>query len=51
MAKIQQEKLELTFSKLVRDSDDESPILTKDIIDQIEQIAQELVGKDIIVEG
>jgi hypothetical protein len=51
MAKIQQETLTLKLSKLVRDSDSEESILTPDLIEQVEQIVQELVGKDVIVEG
>jgi hypothetical protein len=51
MAKIQQETLTLKLSKLVRDSDSEESILTQDLIEQVEQIVQELVGKDVIVEG
>jgi hypothetical protein len=51
MAKIQQETLTLKLSKLVRDNDSEESILTQDLIEQVEQIVQELVGKDVIVEG
>mgnify|MGYP003332745019 CR=1 FL=1 len=51
MAQIQEEKLVLTLSKLVKSNDSGEPILTQELIEQVEAIVQELVGKDVIVEG
>ena len=51
MAKIQQESIVITLSKLVKDSDsDSSTIANEDLLTSLEAVAQELAGTGIIVE-
>jgi hypothetical protein len=51
MAKIVEEVLIVKFSKIVKDSEDESSnSLSNDICAAIEQVAQELVGDSVVVE-
>lgn len=51
MAKIQVETITIKFSRLVRDSDkDAASALSVDIAAALEQVAQELVGDNIVVE-
>ena len=51
MAKIYEEVLTIKISRLVKDNQEVESVLTKDLIDQVEAIVQELVGPDAIVEG
>lgn len=51
MAKIVEEVIVVKFSKIVKDSDDDSAeILNSEIEQAIEQVAQELAGEAIVVE-
>jgi hypothetical protein len=51
MAKIQTEAVTIKFNRLVRDSDKDAPsAINTDLITALEQVAQELVGDNIIVE-
>jgi hypothetical protein len=51
MAKIQTENVVITFSKLTRDSENQSePIISADVATALEQVAQELAGAGVIVE-
>lgn len=50
MAHIHEERVVLKFSKLVRDSGEVKPIVQAELASQLEQVAQELAGKDVIVE-
>jgi hypothetical protein len=50
MAKIVEDVVVIKFSKLVKDDQDLSGIVTTDIHQALEQVAQELVGDSIIVE-
>jgi hypothetical protein len=51
MAKIVEEILVVKFSKIVKDSsEDQSTIVSDDILAALEQVAQELVTNSVIVE-
>lgn len=50
MAQIQEEVLVIKFSKLVKNSDSADGIVTEEIINSLEQVAQELADKGVIVE-
>ena len=51
MAKIIEDVLVIKFSKIIRDSDtDPEPILSGDNAKALEQVAQELVGENVVVE-
>lgn len=51
MAKIVEDVIAIKFSKIVKDSDsDTSSIVSADIQQALEQVAQELVGDSVIVE-
>ena len=50
MAKLQEEVLVIKVSKLLKDSDTESAILTKDTVASLEAVVQELAGANTLVE-
>jgi len=51
MAKIQEELIVIKLSKLHKDSNADAPVIAgAEIVAGLEQVAQELVGKDVIVE-
>ena len=51
MAKILEDKVVITFSKIVKDgASDEATLIDTDIKAALEQVAQELVGDQIVVE-
>jgi hypothetical protein len=50
MAKIYEEVLVIKLSKLVKESDQTVTIIGDDVVAALEQVAQELVGNDIVVE-
>ena len=51
MAKIQSEKIVITVSRIVKDSDSVSDSVVNDeIIAALEQVAQELIGNSVVVE-
>jgi len=50
MAKIISENIVITFSKIVKDSEEGSPIAGSDVQAALEQVAQELVGSGVVVE-
>lgn len=52
MAKIQEEMITIKFSKLVKESGElgEKLMCPQELIDQLELVAQELAGADIVVE-
>lgn len=52
MAKIIEEALVIKFSKIAKNSDPESKksVITKDVQQAIEQVAQELAGDSVVVE-
>lgn len=50
MAKLQESTVAIKLSKLLKDTDQETPILTDETVEQLEVILQELVGAGVLVE-
>jgi hypothetical protein len=50
MAKLQEDAFAIKLSKLLKDTDQESPILTDETMAQLEMVLQELVGAGVLVE-
>ena len=50
MAKLQEDTIAIKLSKLLKDTDHESPILTNETVEQLEIVLQELVGAGVLVE-
>jgi len=50
MAKLVENVLVIKLSKLVRDSEDATDILTDEVYAALEQVTQELVGDGVLVE-
>ena len=50
MAKLQEDAIAIKLSKLLKDTDQESPILTDETMAQLEMVLQELVGAGVLVE-
>jgi len=50
MAKIVTESIVITFSKIVKDNDSGTSITSPDIQTALEQVAQELIGNNVVVE-
>lgn len=50
MAKVHEEVVVIKLSKLVKNNDKIENVVTDEIISALEQVAQELVGADIIAE-
>lgn len=50
MAKIHEEVIVITVSKLVKNDDSPGSLLTQDISTALEQVTQELLGNDVVVE-
>lgn len=51
MAKIVEDVVVIKFSKIVKDNGDtDVPVVDNDSVRAIEQVAQELVGQNIVVE-
>ena len=51
MAQIQTDTVVITFNRLVKNGDTVKSIITKEVLEALEQVAQELVGESIIVEA
>lgn len=51
MAKIHEEVIVITLSKLVKDSAPNEPIATDDIVLALASVAEELAGAGIVVEA
>ena len=50
MAKISEQKVTFTLSKLIRNEDGENQILDDEMIATIFQVIQEMVGKEVLIE-
>jgi len=50
MAKMQTETVVITITKLLKDTEAETPVLTNDVCDSLEAVAQELAGAGALVE-
>lgn len=51
MAKIHEEVIIITASKLVKDNESPGTFITEDIRTALEQVAQELLGDNVVVEA
>ena len=51
MAKIHQETVVITLSKLIKDKDAGVEIATTDIVAALQSVAEELVGAGVVVEA
>lgn len=51
MARIAEQNVVFTFSKLVKDHDDDQQLVDEEVLLSIEQVAQELVGTTVLVEA
>ena len=50
MAKIQEEIIVVKVSKLLRDTDASSPIMSAEAVASLEAVIQELAGSNVLVE-
>ena len=50
MAKINEQKITFTLSKLVRDSEEQAVILDDEMIATLFEAIQEMVGKEVLIE-
>jgi len=50
MAKIQEEVIVVKLSKLLKDTDSETPVLTAETHEQLYAVLQELAGSGVLVE-
>lgn len=50
MAKLNEEKIEIKVSELVQDRDEPSMMLDNELIDQLQEVIQQLVGEKRLVE-
>lgn len=50
MAKINEQKITFTLSKLVRDGDEQAPILDDEMLATLFQAISEMVGKEVLIE-
>lgn len=50
MAKINEQKITFTLSKLVRDNDEQGQILDDEMLAALFQAISEMVGKEVLIE-
>lgn len=50
MAKINQQTLIITLSQMVKNDTAESPVLSQELVDQLEAVIAELAGHGVMVE-
>lgn len=50
MAKIIEDVVVISFSRIAKNDDDNTEVVSSDILPTLEQVAQELVGSSIVVE-
>ena len=50
MAKINEQKITITLSKLIRESDDEHPIMHDEMLATLTAVIQEMIGSDTLIE-
>ena len=50
MAKINEQKITITLSKLVRDKDDQHPIMHDEMLATLIAVIQEMIGQDTLIE-
>ena len=50
MAKIHEEAIVIKLSKLIKNSDDNPVLINEETLAALEQVAQELVGGEVVIE-
>ena len=50
MAKVNEQKITITLSKLIRDKDDQHPIMHDEMLATLIAVIQEMVGSDALIE-
>lgn len=50
MAKVQEQNVVITVSKLVKNDDQGQPLVTQDVLDALASVAEELLGNGVVVE-
>lgn len=50
MAKIQEQNVVITVSKLVKDSEQTQALVTQEVMDALASVAEELLGNGVVVE-
>jgi hypothetical protein len=50
MAKINEQKITITLSKLVRDSEENYPIMHDEMLATLVAVIQEMIGNDTLIE-
>lgn len=50
MAKLNEQKITITLSKLIRDKDEEHPIMHDEMLATLIAVIQEMVGQDTLIE-
>lgn len=50
MAKLNEEKIEIKISELVPDREEPTTVLENDLLDQLQEVIQQLVGEKRLVE-
>lgn len=50
MAKINQQTLVITLSQMVKNDSPETPVLQKELVEQLEAVIAELAGSGVMVE-
>lgn len=50
MAKLNEQKITITLSKLIRDKDEEHPIMHDEMLATLIAVIQEMIGQDTLIE-
>lgn len=50
MAKIQEQNIVITVSKLVKNDQQESTLVNREVLDALASVAEELLGNSVVVE-
>ena len=50
MAKVNEQKVTITLSKLIRDKDEEHPIMHDEMLATLIAVIQEMIGPDTLIE-
>lgn len=50
MAKVNEQKVTITLSKLIRDKEEEHPIMHDEMLATLIAVIQEMVGQDTLIE-
>lgn len=50
MAKINEQKITITLSKLIRDNDEDHPIMHEEMLATLIAVIQEMIGNETLIE-